>query len=195
MTDYTSALEAILFASGSAVPIARMSLVMGIDEDKLISIADALSEMYERESRGIRLLRLGDSYQMCSAPEFYDYVEKTLEHRKPYSLTQPALEALSIIAYFQPVTRAYIEKIRGVDSSYTLSVLENNGLVEACGRLDAPGRPILYGTTNAFLRIMGISSLRELPELPDMSSNEGIDLLRRKIEELQNNGNEQLKIT
>ena len=133
----------------------------------------------------MRILRLEDKLQMCSAPEYAPFITKTLEQRKPPMLSPPALETLAIVAYFQPVTRAYIEKVRGVDSSYTVSVLAERGLIEACGRLDAPGRPTLFRTTDVFLRTMGISELGQLPELPDMNNGEGLEKLQEAINQLQ----------
>ena len=138
----------------------------------------------------MRILRLGDKLQMCSAPEYAPFIAKTLEQRKPPMLSQPALETLAIVAYFQPVTRAYIDQVRGVDSAYTVSVLAERGLIEVCGRLDVPGRPSIFRTTDAFLRTMGISELSQLPPLPDMSGGEGAEKLQSAIDELQNAANQ-----
>ena len=194
MAELTSALEAILFASGESIPVARLSLVLGWDEDEILIGAKELAEQYEREGRGIRLLRLDDRLQLCSAPEYAPYIARTLEQRRAPQLSQSALEALAITAYFQPVTRTYIDQVRGVDSSYTVSTLLERGLIEVCGRLDVPGRPSLLRTTDAFLRTMGVSSLDELPKLPDMSSADGVLELQRKIEELQNGGGGQISL-
>ena len=196
MIDLSSALEAILFAAGEPVPLARLSLILDTDESELSIVASELAEKYEREQRGIRLLRLGEKLQMCSAPDYAPYITKTLEHRKPPMLSQPALETLAIVAYFQPVTRAYIDRVRGVDSSYTVGVLIERGLIEPCGKLDVPGRPSLFRTTDAFLRTMGIRELSELPELPDLSASEGVEKLQKAIDELQNAGEqEQLSLS
>ena len=184
--DISAALEAILFAAGESVPLARLSLVLGVEETELGRIAAELSESYEREERGIRILRLGDKLQMCSAPDYAPYVIKTLEQRKPPMLSQSALETLAIVAYFQPVTRAYIDRVRGVDSSYTVGALTERGLIEICGRLEAPGRPALFRTTDVFLRTMGISELDQLPPLPDITGSEGVEKLQKAIDELQN---------
>ena len=184
--DISAALEAILFAAGESVPLARLSLVLDTDETELGRIAGELSEKYEREERGIRILRLGDKLQMCSAPDYAPYVIKTLEQRKPPMLSQSALETLAIVAYFQPVTRAYIDRVRGVDSSYTVGALTERGLIEICGRLEAPGRPALLRTTDVFLRSMGISELDQLPPLPDITGSEGVEKLQKAIDELQN---------
>ena len=187
MAELTSALEAILFASGESIPAARLSLVLGADEEELLRCAQELAEDYEKNGRGIRLLRLDDRLQLCSAPEYAPYIAKALEVRKPAQLSPSALETLAIVAYFQPVTRAYIDQVRGVDSSYTVSTLLERGLIEIAGRLDVPGRPSLLKTTDVFLRTMGVSSLDELPKLPDMSSGDGVLELQRRIEELQSN--------
>jgi len=197
MADITAALEAILFAAGESMPVARLSLVLGTEEKEILQCADELAEEYEKEKRGIRLLHLGDKLQLCSAPEYAPYITKALEQRKPPMLSPSALETLAIVAYFQPVTRAYIDQVRGVDSSYTVSTLLERGLIEPAGKLDVPGRPSLLRTTDVFLRTMSVSSLEELPKLPDMSGGDGVMELQRKIEQLQNaeNGGEQLSLS
>ena len=184
--DISSALEAILFAAGESVPAARLSLVLNTDEEEILRIAEDLAETYRREGRGMRILCLEDKLQMCSAPEYAPLITKTLEQRRPPVLSQPALETLAIVAYFLPVTRAYVDRVRGVDSSYTVGVLTERGLIEVCGRLDVPGRPALYRTTDVFLRTMGISELSELPPLPDLTGSEGVEKLQKAIDELQN---------
>ena len=186
MIDISSAIEAILFAAGESVPINRLSLVLDTDEKEVARVAEELAEKYVREERGMRILRLEDKLQMCSAPDYAPFIQKTLEQRKPPMLSQPALETLAIVAYFQPVTRAYIDKVRGVDSSYTVSVLLERGLIEICGRLDVPGRPSIFRTTDVFLRTMGIRELSELPPLPDLTQSEGVEKLQHAIDELQN---------
>ena len=189
MIDLTSAIEAILFAAGDSVPLARLSLVLGVSEQDVETSVKMLQESYAQQQRGMRILRLEDKGQMCSAREYASFISKTLEQRKPPVLSQPALETLAVVAYFQPVTRAYIEQVRGVDSSYTVGVLNERGLIEECGRLEVPGRPVLFRTTDVFLRTMGISSLDELPELPDMTDSDGMEKLQEKIDELQNKPN------
>ena len=185
MIDILSVIEAILFAAGESVPAARLSLILGVGEEEVLAAVEELREKYEREQRGMRILRLDDRLQMCSAPEFAPYISKVLEQRKPPMLSQPALETLAVVAYFQPVTRAYVEQVRGVDSSYTVSALCERGLIEECGRLEVPGRPAIFRTTDVFLRTMGISSLTELPPLPDMTNGEGIEKLQSVINKLQ----------
>lgn len=194
MFEISSAIEAILFAAGESVPVARLSLILEATEGEIDYAAAELAEKYEREGRGMRILRLDDKLQMCSAPEYAPYITKTLEQRTPPKLSQSALEALAVVAYFQPVTRAYIDQVRGVDSSYTVSVLQQRGLIEPCGKLDAPGRPALFRTTDVFLRTMGISELSQLPPLPDMTSGEGIEKLQNAIDELQNKDPQQISL-
>lgn len=184
--DISAALEAILFAAGESVPLARLSLVLDTDETELEQIARELADRYEREERGMRILFLEDKLQMCSAPDYAPLIIKTLEQRKPPMLSQSALETLAIVAYFQPVTRAYIDRVRGVDSSYTVGALMDRGLIEIAGRLEAPGRPALFRTTDVFLRTVGISRLEELPPLPELSGSEGVEKLQQAIDELQN---------
>lgn len=194
MFEISSAIEAILFAAGESVPVARLSLILEATEGEIDYAAAELAEKYEREGRGMRILRLDDKLQMCSAPEYAPYITKTLEQRTPPKLSQSALEALAVVAYFQPVTRAYIDQVRGVDSSYTVSVLQQRGLIEPCGKLDAPGRPALFRTTDVFLRTTGISELSQLPPLPDMTSGEGIEKLQNAIDELQNKDPQQISL-
>lgn len=191
--ELTPALEAVLFASGDPVPVARLSLVFGVPEEDIIVTAAKLAEYYESNARGIRLLRLGNTLQLCSAPEHAKTIARVIEHRAAPKLSPSALEALAIIAYFQPVTRAYVEQVRGVDSSYTMASLTDKGLIAPAGRLEAPGRPTLYRTTDAFLRVMGVRTLEELPPLPDMSSTDGLEKLRAAIDELKGRG-EQLEL-
>lgn len=190
--DIEASMEAILFASGEAVSVERLAAVLAVPPELIADTATHLADKLSYDRRGIRLIKLDNSLQLCSAPEYGDIVRSALETRKPPQLTQTALEVLAIVAYFQPVTRAYIEQVRGVDSSYTVGVLQERGLIEPCGKLDAPGRPRLYRTTKAFLRVFGISSLSELPELPEAAGDEegqlkiqnAIDMLSDKSTEI-----------
>ena len=194
MIDWTSAIEAVLFAAGEPVPTARLSLILGVPEEDVLLAGKELSDRLEREQRGVRVLQIGDKLQMCSAREYASVIIKALEQRKPPMLSQPALETLAIVAYFQPVTRAYIDQVRGVDSSYTVGMLQERGLIEACGRLDVPGRPSLFRTTDQFLRTMGVQKLEDLPPLPDMTQGDGVEKLQRAIEDLQNAQDGQLML-
>ena len=165
--DIEGAIEGILFASGEPVQAERIAAVLGVDCNLVLDTAARMADRYGFERRGIRLVRLNNSLQLCSAPEYAGYIRLALETRKPPQLTQPALEVLAIVAYFQPVTRTYIEQVRGVDSAYTVNLLQERGLIEQCGRLSVPGRPALFRTTDAFLRTFCIESIDELPPLPE----------------------------
>ena len=192
LKELEAALEGVLFAAGEPVGVERLCLGLEVDRATMDAVAQRLMDRYSYERRGIRLVRLDTSYQLCSAPEFAPYIRKTLENRKPARLSQPALEVLAVIAYYQPVTRAYVDQIRGVDSAYTVGLLLERELIEEAGRLAVPGRPIqyktndnflrsfdlstlkdLYRTTKHFQRSFGLSSLEELPELPDASQEGG----------------------
>lgn len=162
-----SSVEAVLFAAGEPVSISRMAQMLEVSDDDIVFAATKLADMYSFDRRGIRLIRLDDCYQLCSAPEHADLIRKTLETRKAPKLSQSALEALTIVAYYQPTTRAYVDKVRGVDSSYTIGLLQQRGLIEECGRLNVPGRPVLFKTTQDFLRVFGLTSLEELPPMPE----------------------------
>ena len=184
--DIESVIESILFVSGEPVAMARIAAVLGISEFDVEAAASRLRDRYSFERRGIRLVKMDTSIQLCSSPEYADYIRLALETRKPPSLSQPALEVLAIAAYFQPVTKSYVEQIRGVDSAYTISLLLDRELLEACGRLAVPGRPILYRTTAAFLRTFALESLAQLPELPQLDNSENhLEGIQNAISELQ----------
>ena len=170
--EIESAVEAILFASGEPVQVKRLCAALELARPAVERALKDLSDRYAFEQRGIRLVRMDDSWQLCSAPEYGDAVRRALEVRKPAKLSQPALEALTIIAYYQPTTRAYVDQIRGVDSSYTMSLLLNRDLIEECGRLQVPGRPHLYRTTKQFLRAFHLNSLEDLPQLTEYAEGE-----------------------
>ena len=169
------AIEAILFASGERMEISRLCAVLETDESDVIAAADALADVYAFERRGMRILKLENGYQMVSAGEMAEYVTRALETRKPPKLSASQLEALTIIAYYQPATKAMVEQIRGVDSSYSVAALMNKKLIEEAGRLNVPGRPIQYRTTPDFLRTFGLSSLEELPPIEKVSFGEPVE--------------------
>ena len=164
-TELQRAIEAILFAAGESVEISRLAMALETDEKEIREAADALADQLAFDRRGIRILRLENSYQMVSSPQMADFITKALETRKPPKLSASQLETLTIVAYYQPATKAMVEQVRGVDSSYSLSALLNKKLIAECGRLNVPGRPIQYKTTPDFLRTFGLSSLDDLPEL------------------------------
>ncbi len=159
-------LEAILFAVGEPTEISKISQVLNVDEIVLEEVIEILQARYNKADSGICLLKLEDKYQLCSKMEFADSIRKTIEVKKNTPLSQAAFEVLAIIAYNQPVTKSFIEQIRGVDCSAVISNLCQKALIEEKGRLDLPGRPVIYGTTPEFLRCFCISSLDELPPLP-----------------------------
>ena len=171
MKEIEAAVEGILFASGEPVHIDRICLAAELDRPTAELVLHKLMDYYSFERRGMRLLRLEDSWQLCSAPEYADVIRRAFEIRKPAKLSQPALEVLTIIAYYQPTTRAYVDQIRGVDSSYTVGLLLDRHLIEECGRLQVPGRPRLYRTTKTFLRAFHLNSLEDLPEMPGMEAD------------------------
>ena len=171
MKEIEAAVEGILFASGEPVHIDRICLAAELDRPTAELVLQKLMDYYSFERRGMRLLRLEDSWQLCSAPEYADVIRRAFEIRKPAKLSQPALEVLTIFAYYQPTTRAYVDQIRGVDSSYTVGLLLDRHLIEECGRLQVPGRPRLYRTTKAFLRAFHLNSLEDLPEMPGMEAD------------------------
>ena len=161
------AVEALLFASGDPVSAQKIAEVIGVETPAVEKILYTLTDDCEEDDRGICLLQLEDRWQLATKPVYGDYVKKLLDNRRNVPLTQPALEALAIIAYNQPVSRSFIEQVRGVDSSSTVANLAEKGLIEEAGRLDLPGRPISFRTTDVFLRTFGMRSLADLPPLHD----------------------------
>ena len=164
-TELQRAIEAILFAAGERVEISRLAMALEADEADIVDAADSLADTLAFERRGIRILKLDKGYQMVSSGEMAEYITKALETRKPPKLSSSQLETLTIVAYYQPATKAVVEQIRGVDSAYSVAALLNKKLIEEAGRLNVPGRPILYKTTPDFLRTFGISSLEDLPPI------------------------------
>lgn len=173
-TDLQRAIEAILFAAGERVEVERLAATLQVDPADIIAAADNLADRLAFDRRGIRILRLEKGYQMVSSGEMADYITQALETRKPPKLSSSQLEALTIVAYYQPATKAMVEQIRGVDSSYSVSALLNKKLIVESGRLNVPGRPILYRTTPDFLRTFGISSLDELPPIEKINFGEPV---------------------
>lgn len=181
-TELQRAIEAILFAAGERVELSRLAMALEADEKDIGAAVDMLADELAFNRRGIRILRLEKGYQMVSSGEMADYITRALETRKPPKLSSSQLEALTIVAYYQPATKAMVEQIRGVDSSYSISALMNKKLIEESGRLNVPGRPILYRTTPDFLRTFGISSLDELPPIEKV--NFGEPMVQEEIPEM-----------
>ena len=176
--DLQRALMAVLFAAGEPVAASRLAESLQVDESEIHRECEALISALSYHRSGIRIVRLENAYQMCSSAEMAEYVTKTLETRKPPKLSPSQLETLTVIAYYQPATKAYVETIRGVDSAYCVSALLTKKLIRECGRLNVPGRPILYETTPDFLRVFGLESLADLPDI------EKVDIAVKK-EQLQ----------
>lgn len=168
------AIEAILFAAGEPVELSRLAMALEADENDVEAAVSALADELSFNRRGIRVIRLEKRWQMVSSGEMADYITKALETRKPPKLSSSQLEALTIVAYYQPATKAMVEQIRGVDSSYSISALMNKKLIEEAGRLNVPGRPILYRTTPDFLRTFGINSLDDLPVIEKINFGEPV---------------------
>ena len=171
MTQLESTLEAVLFAAGDAVSIDRLCEVLELPREAVLEAAHELSSRYDFEQRGLMLRRIADKLQLCSRPMYAEAVRRVTETRKNASLSPAALEVLTIIAYRQPVTRAFIDQLRGVDSGGTLSSLAEKQMIEEAGRLEVPGRPILYRTTEHFLQAFALESVDDLPALPAFTDN------------------------
>ncbi|MGN1094987.1 MAG: SMC-Scp complex subunit ScpB [Eubacteriales bacterium] len=174
LDDAKKVLEAVLFASGHPVTFAKLSEIMNMTEEAVRDIVAEYKKEYDSSfPRGIQLLILGNACQICTKEEYAPYVRRALGVREGGNLSRSSLEALAVIAYNQPVTKTYVDQVRGADSAYAVSGLLERGLIECLGRLDVPGRPRLYGTTAAFLRAFGLSSIEELPPL-ELSAGENL---------------------
>ncbi len=165
-----NAIEAILFASGTSVPVSRVATALELTEKEAKKQLDALVNEYTQGERGITIIKLEDAYQMVSREEYAPQIRTVMDLRRNTPLSQAAMEVLAVVAYNQPVTKAFIEQVRGVDCSGVIGSLTAKDLIEEKGRLELPGRPLIYGTTENFLRCFSISDLSELPEIP---SSEG----------------------
>lgn len=164
------AIEAILYAAGYPVKYTKIAEVLGLDENNTKTIIEHMSDEYnsERSKKGINLLMYPDTCQFCTKEQYAPYIREALGIKRGGNLSASSMEVLAVIAYNQPVTRSFVDQVRGVDSSYAVNSLIDKGLIESCGRLDAPGRPMLYVTTEKFLRVFGITSLSELPATETM---------------------------
>ena len=182
-----SIIESILFAAGRMVSIEEIELALEISRVDLEKILEKMQEEYKEEKRGIELIKLNNGYQLCSKKENYEYIYQIIDKRNKPKLSNAALETLSIIAYNPKISRAEIEAIRGVSVDATIYKLLEYGLIEEAGKLDLPGKPMSYKTTEEFLKIFGYSSLDELPELPRYKMDENHQIV---IEELEENSNE-----
>ncbi len=175
MTQLESTLEAVLFAAGDAVSLDRLCAALETPREDLHAAAGALEALYDLENRGLMLRRIEDRLQLCSRPMYAEAARRVTESRRAATLSPAALEVLTIVAYRQPVTRAFIDQLRGVDSGGTLAGLAEKQLIEEAGRLEVPGRPILYRTTGRFLQAFALESLDDLPALPALTENEQLE--------------------
>ena len=178
-----AAMEAILFAAGREVKITEFMSSLELSEEEAISILNSLASDYNAANRGIKIIRMEDSYQMASKKEFYNYIYPILDKRNKPNLSNAALETLAIIAYNPKITRSQIEEIRGVNSDGAVYKLLEYGLIEDAGRMNAPGKPVMYKTNNEFLKKFGYSSLAELPELPKYKLDENEQIVLDEFEE------------
>lgn len=180
------ALEAVLFASGEPISIQRLSQTFEVEPSEVQKAAEALAQKLESDS--LELLTLENTYQLSTKKEYAPYIKKAFDIKRKTPLSQAALEVLAVVAYNQPVTKAFIEQVRGVDCSAVITTLTEKELIEERGRLELPGRPLLYGTTKNFLRCFGVSDLSELPQLPNENANE-VDLAEQlEVEDLTESG-------
>lgn len=175
MTQLESTLEAVLFAAGDAVSLDRLCAALETPREDILAAAGALETLYDLENRGLMLRRIEDRLQLCSRPMYAEAARRVTESRRAATLSPAALEVLTIVAYRQPVTRAFIDQLRGVDSGGTLAGLAEKQLIEEAGRLEVPGRPILYRTTERFLQAFALESLDDLPALPALTENEQLE--------------------
>lgn len=194
MDNIKYAVEGILFAAGEPVKAAKLAVVLDSDLADVRNAVKELKEEYDREKRGFNIIEILEGYQICSRPEYYTYIQEILGEQRNQPLSNAAMEALAIIAYKQPITRAQIERIRGVNSDGCVNRLYERGLIDEAGRLDAPGRPILYVTTPTFLRCFGLKSPNELPEInfvqmkidePPQGEQQVLDELNENLEKLE----------
>lgn len=184
MTELEAALEAVLFASGDAVSIKRLADALEVEKSEVLRVAESLQSCLDYQQSGVVLVRMEDKFQLCTRAQYAEQIRKITESRRPPALSPAALEVLTIVAYRQPVTRAFIDQLRGVDSSGTVAGLLDKGLIIEAGTLDVPGRPTLFKTTDVFLRTFSIQSLDELPDLPALSENEQLQLDMEVTEEV-----------
>ena len=169
-----AAVEAVLFACGEPIEADKLAAACEIEKETVLKLIDRLNDRYTENGSAFRINRLGESYQMATLPQFAPFIKTALETRRQAPLTQAALEVLAVVAYNQPVTKSFVEQVRGVDSSGVVNSLVERGLLEEYGRLDLPGRPIAYKTTEIFLRCFGLTDIKGLPAIPD--STDQIDL-------------------
>ncbi|MCI7804453.1 MAG: SMC-Scp complex subunit ScpB [Oscillospiraceae bacterium] len=183
LNEKIGAIEAILFSSGEPVEEFRLAESAGVNSSELSSLIKTLNDRYTDNESGIEILKLGAKYQMCTRKKYAEYVKTAMESKKQTPLSQAAMEALTVVAYNQPVTKGFVESVRGIDSSSVINTLVDKGLLEEDSRLDVPGHPVAYRTTDTFLRSFGLSSLDDLPPLEREEENRQQSLLEDNNEE------------
>ena len=169
INEYESAIEAILFASGESVELSRLAYCLELDEKNLKALIHRLIDKYAEENRGMKIIQVNDAYQMCTNEIYYDFVSKLVKAPSKKVLTQTLLETLAIVAYKQPITKSGIEDIRGVNADHAINKLVEYKLICEVGRMETPGKPILFGTTDEFLKYYGLKTLHDLPSLPEIT--------------------------
>lgn len=179
-----SIIESLLFAAGDAVELDRLADIVDVDKRSLRNILKEMMDEFHFERRGIQIIKMEDAYQMCTRGEYHDYIAMLAEPRRKQSLSNAAIEVLAIVAYKQPVTRSAIEHIRGVNCDYVVNRLVERGLIEEVGRLDAPGRPLLFGTTQEFLRCFGVEGIEELPEYEEFGQTDEAQQLEMELAQM-----------
>lgn len=179
----SSVIEGLLFAAGDSVPLEKIANIIDMDKRKTKKIISDMMDRYDYEHRGIGIIQIADGYQMCTRGEYFEYISLLAEPRKPQTMSNAAMEVLSVVAYKQPVTRGEIEDIRGVSCDSIVNKLVERGLIEEKGRLDTPGRPMVFGTTEEFLRCFDIGDLTELPDYDIIRENGQEKLYSQQIME------------
>ncbi len=187
LNEKAAAVEAVLFASGEPIEEFRIAEAVHIEKNDVAAIVNSLNERYKDSTSALNIVRLGTRYQMCTRKEYADYIKNAMESKKQAPLSAAAMEALTVIAYNQPVTKSFVENVRGIDSSSVINTLVEKGLLEEDGRLNVPGRPVAYKTSDNFLRCFGLTSLDDLPPLVRENENKQVSLFE---EENGNNDNE-----
>ena len=188
INEEISIVEAILFASGEPIEANRIAAAAGIEPDMVFKIVQLLNDRFEKDGSSMQVIKLSDSYQLCVKAEYIDYIRAAMETKKAAPLSPAAMEVLTIIAYNQPVTKGFVEHIRGIDSSSVVNSLVEKNLLEEAGRLDVPGRPIAYRTTSTFLRCFQLGSIDDLPAIPNSDGQVSFDeILIRNDEEINDN--------
>lgn len=170
--EIKSVIESLLFVAGDAISLKELSHVLSIDEGTVRRIINQMMDLYNEENRGIQIIEVNNSYQFCTRPDHYEYIERLVKPQTRQGLSQAALETLSIVAYKQPITKAQIDSIRGVKSESSITRLQEKELIFEAGRLDSPGRPMIYCTTDNFLKLFGLKNLQELPPLQETTLEE-----------------------